>query len=141
MYFDPWVPRLAGELAVILGRVLPTGVLVKNLPSSLVIFRREKVRAILDSDPVFYRPYGEDDLGAIERVCASGNNGELLGYGARNWFEPHGARVIIRNFDRVVSMFFVSNPADAEHFARERLSDLATYTGEKMRYAIEYAAP
>lgn len=140
LYFDPWGASLATSLAEVLRSVLPPAVTVKALPSGLVIFCEEKVRPILDADPGFYRPNGEDVLEAIHQVCASGENGELLGYGARNWFEPQGARVTIRNFDRVVSMFFVSNPADAEYFARERLSDIATYTGERMRYAIEYAA-
>ena len=141
MYFDPWAPQLAGELAVILRRVLPAEVSVKNLPSGLVIFRKENVRAILDADRAFYRPRGEDDLTAVERVCASGNNGELLGYGARNWFEPQGARVTITDLDRLVFMFFVSNPAQAKSFARERMRDIATYTGEPMKYDITFATP
>ena len=140
MYFDPWAPQLAGEVAVILRRVLPVEVSIESLPSGLVVFRSEKVRSILDADPSFYRPNGENDLAAIERVCASGNNGELLGYGARNWFEPQGARVTISDSERVVFMFFVSNPERAKKFARERLRDIATYTGRRMRYEIVYPA-
>ena len=139
LYFDPWGAGLATSLAQVLGGSLPQSVTVKALPSGLVVFRDEKVRPILDADPDFYRPNGETVLSAIDRVCANGNNGELLGYGARNWFEPQGARVTIGNRDRLLFMFFVSNPAHAEYFARERLKDIATYSGERMQYAIEYA--
>ena len=110
--------------------------MVKCLPSGLVVFRPEKVRIILDADSEFYRPNGEDDVTAIDRVCASGNNGELLGYGARNWFEPHGARVTITGPDGVLFMFFVSNPRDALYFARERLRDIASYTLLPLEYDI-----
>ncbi len=136
LYFDPWVLHVAVELAILLGRVLPTEVSVKCLPSGLVVFRREKIRPILDADPAFYRPNGEDDLAAIERVCASGDNGELLGYGARNWFEPQGARVTISDPDGVLFMFFVSNPIKAEHYARERLRDIASYSLLPLEYDI-----
>ena len=94
------------------------------------------MRPILDADPEFYRPNAEDDLAAIDRVCASGDNGDLLGYGARNWFEPHGARVTITGPDGVLFMFFVSNPHDAEHYARERLRDIASYTLLPLEYDI-----
>ena len=90
------------------------------------------MRPILDSDHGFYRPNDKTD----ERVCASGNNGELLGYGARNWFEPHGARVTITGSDGILFMFFVSNPHDALHFARERLRDIASYTLLPLEYDI-----
>ena len=125
------------RLAVLLQTVLPTNVQVVNLPSGLAVFRPEKVRPILDADPAFYRPGGEDDLAAIERVCATGDNGELLGYGTRNWFVAQGARVSISGPDGIIFMFFVSEPARAEHFARERLKDIATYTDQRLRYVIE----
>ena len=136
LYFDPWPPQLAADLALVLPRVLPREATVKCLPSGLIVFRKEKVREILDADPAFYRPNGEDDLTAIDRVCASGNNGELLGYGARNWFKPHGARVTITGLNDVLFMFFVSNPREARYFARERVRDIASYTLMPIEYDI-----
>ena len=113
--------------------------MVACIPSGLVIYRPEVVRPILDSDPEFYRPNREDDLAAIERVCASGDNGELLGYGARNWWHPQGAKVTITNAEQVIFVFFVSDPVRAEDFAMERLLDIFTYTGESMTYTVEDA--
>ena len=136
LYFAPWAPQLAADLVGILRRVLPAGASVENIPSGLVVFRREVVRPILDSDHGFYRPNDKTDLAEIERVCANGNNGELLGYGVRNWFEPHGARVTITGSDGILFMFFVSNPHDALHFARERLRDIASYTLLPLEYDI-----
>jgi len=36
--------------------------------NNLFVFRPTAVRPILDGDPQFYRPNGEDDLAAIARV-------------------------------------------------------------------------
>ena len=136
LYFDPWLLTIRARLTVHLRASLPGNVRVANLPSGLVVFRPEKIRPILDADTAFYRPGGEDDLAAIERVCASGDNGELLGYGARNWFEPHGARVTLSGPDGVMFMFFVSNPHEAEFYALERLRDIASYTLLPLEYDI-----
>ena len=116
--------------------IVPAGVEVHSLDSGVVVFRPDSVQAILESDPAFYRPNGQDDLPAIDRVCAAGENGELLGYGARNWAVPHGVRVTITGPDGVLFMFFVSNPNDAEFYARERLRDIASYTLLPLTYDI-----
>ena len=137
LYYDPWPAEASDQLAESLRPHLPAGVVVARLPSGLVVYRPEVLRPILDADPYFYRPNDEDDLAAIERVCASGDNGELLGYGARNWWHPQGAKVTIADANQVIFVFFVSDPSHAEHFAFQRLSDIASYTGEAMTYTIE----
>ena len=137
LFFEPIIAGDGQALARAIRPIVPLGVEVHSLNSGIVVFRPESIQPILDCDRQFYRPNGEPDLAAIDRVCAAGENGELLGYGARNWAVPHGVRVTIRDFDRIVFMFFVSEPARAEHFARERLKDIATYTDQRLRYAIE----
>jgi hypothetical protein len=117
---------------------LPVGVEVHAAGGNLLIYRPEIVRPILDSDSTFYRPNGEDDFAAIARVSAEGNNGELLGYGARNYFEPQGARVTLTTESGLRYMFFVSKPEMAEAFAVERAQDIADYTDGPVNIDIEY---
>ncbi|MEA3209615.1 MAG: hypothetical protein QOE70_2672 [Chthoniobacter sp.] len=109
-------------------------------PSSagLLIYRPNIVRPILDSDAAFYRPNGEHDFAAITRVAAAGEQGELLGYGARNYFEPQGALVTITTESGIIYMFFVSNPDMAEAFARERALDIQDYTAAPVNVSIDY---
>lgn len=78
---------------------------VHAVDNHLYVYRHEVVRRILDADLEFYRPNGEDDLAAIARASQAGNNGELLGYGARNYFEPQGARVTITNTEGFVQRY------------------------------------
>lgn len=117
---------------------LPQGVEVHAAGDNLLIYRTEIVRPILDADPAFYRPTGEDDLAAIAGVSAAGQNGELLGYGARNWAVPHGVRVLLSNPEGLRYMFFVSNPELAAQFARERAADIEDYTGLPVNIEITY---
>ena len=136
LFFEPIIDGEGRALATVIRRAVPAGVEVHSLNSGIVVFRPERVRPILDDDQEFYRPNGETDLAAVQRVCAAGENGELLGYGARNWAEPHGARVTISDEESVLFMFFVSNPTDAEYYARERLRDIASYTLLSLKYNI-----
>lgn len=101
------------------------------------VYRPEIIQPILDSDPAFYRPKGEDDLASITRVSISGDNGELLGYGARNRFITHGAKVTISDECGVLFMFFVSDPLKAELYADARMKDITDYTGQALTYTIE----
>jgi hypothetical protein len=96
------------------------------------------VRPILDGDQAFYRPHGEDDATAVARVSSRGENGELLGYGARRYQTPQGAKVTLMTVSGVTYMFFVSQPELAELFAAERAADIHDYTGAEVRIQIEY---
>ena len=136
LFFEPIIATEGRALALAIGRIVPVGVEVHSLNSGIVVFRPECVRPILEGDVEFYRPDGESDLSAINRVCSAGDNGELLGYGARNWAAPHGVRVTISDEDSVLFMFFVSNPREAEHHAHERLRDIASYTLQSLEYDI-----
>ena len=106
------------------------------MDSGIAIFRPERIHSIFETDPGFYRTPGGDLMATINGLCACGDNGALLGYGARNWSVPPGVRVIIRDRQRLLFMFFVSHPAEASRFARERLMDIASYTGQQFYYEI-----
>lgn len=102
------------------------------------MYRPEAVKPILDADMPFYRPNGENDFEAILRATRDDENGELLGYGARRWSPTGGARVTIRDAAGNEQVFFVSNPAEAPHWAAERAADLEAYTGHSPEIEIVY---
>jgi hypothetical protein len=138
LYFDPWGREAASQLAEALRGKLAPGTEVHASGENLLIFQPAAVRLILDSDPAFYRPNGEDDLAAIARVSEMGENGELLGYGARNPSIAAGAKVTISNAEGYTQVFFVSNPAEAPRWAAERAADIEAYTGRAPEIEILY---
>lgn len=138
LYYDPWASELSEAVAASLSAKLPAGAEAHATEAGLLVFRPEAIRPILDADSAFYRPHGEDDLSAIVRVSLDGNNGELLGYGARNWSEPQGARVTITTPDAIIYMWFVSQPELATRFAAERAADIEAYTGIAPKVVIEF---
>jgi len=103
----------------------------------LFVYRPEAVKPILDSDPAFYRPNGESDLQAIVKVSKTGQNGELLGYGARSLHAPGSVGVTILSKDNVVFTFFSSNAQTAGFFGAERAKDIIDYLDIPIRYQIE----
>ena len=136
-FFEPFGAEYSPRIAASLREGLPEGAEVQAVGKQVYVYRPEAVRPVLDSDPEFYRPHGEDDLAAILRVSESGDNGELLGYGARNDFEPGGARVTITHADGFVQIFFVSRAEEAEYWARERAADIEAYTGAPVETVID----
>ena len=103
----------------------------------LVIFRPEAVQPILDADPAFYRPNGEDDLAAVLRAVNEGHPGELAGYGARTAREPDSVQVTIHSPDAaLIYMSFFAFPDRAEIFAMARLQDIADYLQVPVAYSI-----
>jgi hypothetical protein len=115
---------------------LPSRTIIDATDAGLLVFRRDVIGPILDSDPAFYRPHGEDDLSTVRNVSRTGQNGELLGYGARSIDAPGAVSVQIFNDDAELFTFFVSDPRTAEFHARERLLDIATYINEDLSYSI-----
>lgn len=135
LYWDPW-GEASAPLRSELRRVLRTGAVIDASDAGLLIFQPEVVVPILNADPGFYRPQGESDLAAIRQVCRNGQNGELLGYGARS-IDASGA-VSVRIFNDLDDLFafFRSDPGVAEFHARERLLDIATYIDADLFYSI-----
>jgi hypothetical protein len=136
LYFDPWGGEASELLAEALKPRMPADVEIHATDDNLLIYCPDVVRPILDADPAFYRPNGENDLAAIARVSTLGQNGELLGYGARNPYIPHGAKVTIRNEAGYIQVFFVSIPEEAEKWAVERAADVEAYTGQPVTIEI-----
>ena len=136
LYWDPWGEAASALIRSRLRIALPSGTIIDANDAGLLVFRRDVVGPILDSDPAFYRPHGEDDLSAVRKVSRIGHNGELLGYGARS-IDARGA-VPIRIFNDAAELFafFVSDPRVAEFHARERLLDIATYINDDLSYVI-----
>jgi len=138
LYFDPWGSECSELLAEELRMAFPSDVEIHAVGDYLFVYRNEAVRPILDGDAAFYRPNGEDDPTAIARVSERGDNGDLLGYGARNVLIPLGARVTVKNEEGYTEIFFVSNPAEAESWAAVRAADIEVYTGRPETILIEY---
>jgi hypothetical protein len=137
LYWDPWGEEASVLFRFDLGRRLGTGATIDASANGLLIFQPAVVARILDSDPDFYRPHQENALAAVRRITGARDNGELLGYGARNVNIPGALRV--RIFDDNANLFasFVSLPEVAEFYARERLLDIATYIGADLSYSID----
>lgn len=135
LYWDPWGAASA-EIRRYLRGALPKGTTVEATHVGLLVFRPEIVRPILDSDPAFYRWRGEDLLAAVRHVSHAGENGELLGYGARSIDAPGAVTISIFDDDAELFASFKSDPAVADYHARERLLDIATYIDADLFYSI-----
>lgn len=135
LYWDPW-GEASAPIRSQLRRVLPEGTTVDATDTGLLVFRPDIVRPILDSDSAFYRPHGERVLSSIRNVSHAGDNGELLGYGARSMDAPGAVAVRIFNDEGELFASFRSDPATAEFHARERLLDIATYIDEDLSFSI-----
>ena len=135
LYWDPW-GEASAPLRSELRRLIKTGTVIDASDAGLLVFQPEVITPILDSDPIFYRPHGEDMLSAVREASRSANNGELLGYGARSVDAPGAVPVHIFNHEAELFAFFMSHPGVAEQHARERLLDIATYIDTDLLYSI-----
>jgi len=142
LYWDPWGEAASGLIRSHLRSALPAATIIDASDAGLLVFRRDLVRPILDSDPAFYRPHGEDDLSAIRNLSRTGQNGELLGYGARSLDAQGAVQIRIFNDDAELFAFFASDPRVAEFHARERLLDRVwgmEYPGETRTVDVHMA--
>jgi hypothetical protein len=136
LYWDPWARKPPLAFAFNCDVCYPPArSLVPTMPVSRSFRNRPSV-PFLNSDPAFYRPSGESDLSAVLLVSRAGFNGELLGYGARSFDTPGVVPVHIFDDDGELFASFMSAPGVAERHARERLLDIATYTGADLIYTI-----
>jgi hypothetical protein len=90
LYWDPWGEPAAGLIRSHLRSALPAATITDASDAGLLVFRRDLVGRILDSDPTFYRSHGEDDSSAV-----------------RN--QPH--RGVSPPFGMTVKWFLVSAPS------------------------------
>ena len=141
LYWDPWSEAASGLIRSHLRPALPAATIIDASDAGLLVFRRDLVRPILDSDAAFYRPHGEDDLSAVRNVSRIGQNGELLGYGARSLDAQGAVQIRIFNDDAELFAFFASDLRGAEFHARERLLDIATYLNDDLSYSTGPAVP
>lgn len=135
LYFDPWPHEAAGRLARLMHPALPTGAEARAAKEGLFVYRPACIHSIRQTDPKFYRLSDETEFGTIRRLSRLGENGELLGYGARSFLTPGAARVrIFSGVDGGVFMYFGSMPEQAERFTRKRSLDIAAYLDEAVAY-------
>lgn len=139
LYFDPWGEMFSEAFAEAYRKVLPSDVTVEARGGMLFVYKEDVVRVILESDPDFYLQNGETILESIARVSAAGENGELLGYGARSMMERPAHEVKIYKGVHLMLYFFVSAPGykEAAFCANERALDFSRAFGwEDVRYEI-----
>jgi hypothetical protein len=125
LYFEPWGEGLSQEFATAYRAVIPADVEVHARDGNLFIYRINEVIPILEADSQFYQKAGDSILDSVARVSATGQNGELLGYGARSLLERPAQEVRIFKGKDLFMYYFVSD-SDSEHaarFAAERATD------------------
>ena len=106
-------------------RKLQPGVVCEAGPEGLFIFRPEVIRPVLLSDTAFYGRPEADVLPVVRRLARSGENGELLGYGARSLTTRGAVRVQITDQEGEVFMGFLAEPDKATASAAARGEDIA----------------
>lgn len=121
--------RAAADLAAQLNESLPPNVRAAANGSHLIAYDLLSVRKILDSDPSFYRPNGEDDEAAIWRANLAHEQGELMGYGQRTLLAPDSVSVRLITADGHILTGFHAPAASAAELASERSIDYAQGLG------------
>lgn len=140
LYFDPWGEEQAELLVKSLKGKLPKGAVIDQRDGNLFVYREDVIRPIIEGDPEFYTRDGESLLDSIARVSRSGQNGELLGYGARNMLVRPAYAVTINKGDETLLYYFVSAPDEftASKFALHRMKDFKEAFGwEDVLFSIE----
>jgi hypothetical protein len=141
LYFEPWGDEVSRRFRSAYRRILPDEVKVSARDGMLFVFRPEIVKPILDADPAFYLHRRESDLACIARVSESGENGELLGYGARHIAVRPAYHVRIYRGESLLLYFFVSSPDEnaAARIAYERTADFYLAHGwSDVRFVMEF---
>jgi hypothetical protein len=137
--------QLGGDLARIargIAAKLPPGAVAASIPGApgesdhLVVYRPEEIARVFDSDPLFYRPNGEDDAAALRLAIDRHALGELLGYGQRTHFEPASVGVNFFFGDSIVAGFR-TRPHLAADLANARVAEYASFLGKKIRFEIK----
>jgi hypothetical protein len=123
-----------GEAALLLAQrlnsVLPDGVRASAVENHLYVFRPDTIRTVLDADPEFYS--GGSLTDKIHRATLQEQNGELLGYGQRQLFQPGSMLVRIRDAQGRPVFGFRTRPALARTLAEAHLKDLAAGAAEPL---------
>ena len=127
-------PANAEQLAAALRPVLPPHMEVAATDGHVFAFDPETVRAITTADPQFY---GDGTvLEQIQRVTATEENGELLGYGARSWSEPGAVRLLVKNAAGKTITGFYTRPGLARIYGDAAVRDLGETLGEKLTWKL-----
>ncbi len=129
LYFDSWPDpdAVASALDKAVGRLAE----VKSASEKVFVYRPEVIKGILDGNKALYRPNGENDFAAVLAATESGDNGELLGYGAKSIVQRPAVRVIILTANGDVVLGFHVTPELEKEITRRRLSDLESVTSRK----------
>ena len=142
LYFEPWGDQeVADRFASSYREAINQPVEIHSRDGMVFVYRSEAVRKIMDSDPSFYRREGESDLDSIVRVSKDYENGELLGYGARNMMARPAYEVRLFKGDGLLLYFFVSSPDEslAIRLAMERALDFTRAFGWRdVKFVLAY---
>lgn len=125
----------ASRIASGLSKHLPVNVFADSYDGHLSVYNKSLVEKIMDSDKKFYRLPEENTLDTIRRLVASGECGELLGFGARRIDTPRSVLVLIKDGDKVIGGFRAPEET-ADVFARARVLDYALYLRKPISYEI-----
>lgn len=136
LFHEQLLPETASDLAQSLRQQLPADIEVQTREGHLYVFRPDTVLAIVAADPQAYP--GSTLLDKVHQATLRETNGELLGYGQRQLFQP--GSVLVRIIDDTTGqavMGFFTRPALAATLARAHLKDLADATGRPHRVEIK----
>jgi hypothetical protein len=137
LFHEAWGVELSAVLKKSLRPVIRKFAVCASRREHLVVYNKDIVRIILDSDATFYRPNGETDGKAMWRAITGGFMGELLGYGARSRFE--GDCVTVKIFDETSLEAYAGFRAPAptaEAFATARTTDYAAHFQQVLKAQI-----
>lgn len=135
LYHDQWGDELGSDLFRRLTSTLPPNVEVVFKDGHLYAYRPEVIQEIIARDPQSYP--GADLFEKIHDATLAGENGELLGYGARSMAEPGTVRVSVLDAEEHVVFGFRSRPEAAEAAGLERARDFVDAYGREFSYQIQ----
>ena len=134
LYHEEWGQELGADLARRLwGLNLPGVQITLADDGHLFAYRPEIIQAIIDADPAAYP--GPTLFAKIHEATLAGDNGELLGYGARSMLDANIVLVEIMDGETTVFGFY-SRAAGADQIAAQRTLDFSQAYGRAFSYEI-----
>jgi hypothetical protein len=134
LYHEQWGPDPSSDLVRRLWGILPGAVKTVMEDGHLYVYRPELAQAVIDADPANYP--GLNLFDKIRRATLSGENGDLLGYGARSIFGPDRVKVNIIGPTGDVVFGFYSTRANAESSGLARAEDFHAAFDQPFSYEV-----
>lgn len=134
LYHEQWGEPTASQLADSLRRIVPPGVDVRAEAGHLYIYRPDIIDRVISQDPNSYP--GATLADRIHRASVAGDNGILLGYGAKSMFAEGSVLVQVFDAQGKTVTSFRSMPQAAHESGAERAKDFIEFFGRPFHYRV-----